>query len=311
MKQNADDYSPYWETEEFEDLVARGLIAMYESKIKVNKRSLPATRISEDMMKRIRRIGCYFPSNDRVIYAESAKDGRAAKVQSIDIINDGRPHYCLWSTRANNLWEEGYLQTFYMEHIKTLPKPFKSDYPGRIYRVAALNFNERITGVCDYVTINNKGEVRSVYRPVQYCDKITGRTINIKDLPQSDTEGAEDCITIWAAATLQIYQDRRYLWNVQATEGIAKATFAVHPAQIQSLFYARELPITATGRKKPILHWVKAHQRRMKEGTEFDVKQYLRGTHIIEMNNTQFIITNPRKELGLIESITLENYHAK
>lgn len=291
------DYSPYWETEEFEDLVARGLIAMYESKIKINKRSLPATRLSEELLRRVRRIGCYFPSNDRVIYSEQSDDGRSAKIQSIDIINDGRPDVCLWSNNADNLWEKNYLQTFYMEAIRELPNPFKTDYPGKIYRVAALSFNEKVTGVCDYVTINNKGEVRSVYRPVEYRDPVTGRHIKIKDLPQSDTEHSEDCITVWAGATLQIYQDRRYLWNVCAKEGIAKATFAVHPEQIKSLFYARDLPMTDTGRKRPILHWVRSHQRRMKEGTDVSVEKYLRGTHEFVYNNTKFEITNPTKDI--------------
>jgi hypothetical protein len=289
-------YSPYWETEEFEDLVARGLIAMYESKIKINKRSLPATRLNDELMHRIKRIGCYFPSNDRVMFIEQSDDGRAAKKQIIDSINDGRPDFCLWSTRANNLWEKGYLQTFYMEHIHSLPKPFKTDFPGKIYRVVALNFNEQVTGICDYVTINSKGEIRSVYRPVNYHHPITGRTISIKDLPQSDTENAQDVITLWAAATLQIYQDRRFLWNVKAKEGIAKATFAVHPEQIKSLFYARDLPMTESGRKRPILHWVKSHQRRMKEGTDIDVEKYLRGTHEFVYNNTKFEITNPIKK---------------
>lgn len=291
-----DIYSAHWETEEFEDLVARGLIAMYESKIKINKRSLPATRLSDELLRRVRRIGCYFPSNDRVIYSEQSDDGRSAKIQTIDVLNDGRPDVCLWSTRANNLWEEGYLQTFYMEKIQALPKPFKTDYPGMVYRVAALNFNERVTGVCDYVTINNKGEVRSVYRPVQYVHPITGRHINIKDLPKSDTDQSEDVITVWASAALQIYQDRRYLWNVQAKEGIAKATFAIHQEQIKSLFYARDLPMTETGRKRPILHWVSAHQRRMKAGTDVDVEKYLRGTHEFVYNNTKFEITNPIKK---------------
>jgi hypothetical protein len=295
--QDESNYSPYWETEEFEDLVARGLIAMYESKIKINKRSLPATRLSEDLLRRVRQIGCYFPSNDRVIYSPQTDDGRASRVQEIDPISDGRPNVCLWSNNADNLWEKNYLQTFYMEAIRELPKPFKSDYPGKIYRVAALSFNEQVTGVCDYVTINSKGQVRSVYRPVQYHDPVTGRHMNIKDLPQSDTDHAEDCITIWAAATLQIYQDRRYLWNVCAKEGVAKATFAVHPEQIKSLFYARDLPMTETGRKRPILHWVSSHQRRMKSGTDVDIEKYLRGTHEFVYNNTKFEITNPTKEV--------------
>lgn len=291
-----EQYSQYWETDEFEDLVARGLIAMYESKIKVAKRTIPSTRINDDLIRRIRKIGCYFAPSDRVMKIDLGQDGRSLKKQEIDIINDGRPDFCTWTRKANNLWEECYLSTIYMERINRLPKPFKTMHPGKIYRIAVLLFNERITGNCQYVTINSKGEINAVYRSVNFCEPITGRSFNIIDLPNSETDKAEDVITMWASASLQFYQDRRYLWNVQAKEGIAKATFSVHQEQIKSLFYARDLPMTDTGRKRPILHWVKSHQRRMKSGTDVDVDQYLRGTHEFIFNNTQFIITNPTKE---------------
>jgi len=293
------EYSPYWETDEFEDKVARGLIAMYESKLKVRKRSVPACRLSEDLLMRVKRLGCYFPSNDRIIMEEvSPIDGRSAKIQSIDPINDGRPDFAiLTTTQGNKDSELSYLQTTYLEKINSLPKPFKSDVKGRIYRIAFLDFtNNAIEGMVDYVVIDSKGSLYPVHRYVRTTDRTTGRDLHIKDIPNGSGETCEDNVTIWATAAIQFYQDRRFLWNVLAKEGIAKATFAVHEEQIKSLFYSRELPMTETGRKRPILHWVNAHQRRMKSGIDFDVEKHLRGSNEFVYNGTKFEIINPLKK---------------
>jgi len=56
------------------------------------------------------------------------------------------------------------------------------------------------------------------------------------------------------------------------------------------------LPLTVTGRKKPILHWVRAHQRRIKEGVDIDINKHLRGCCEFVMNDTKFCITLPHKQ---------------
>jgi len=95
---------------------------------------------------------------------------------------------------------------------------------------------------------------------------------------------------------LQIANDRQYMWNVQAEdEDGSKVQFGVYGPQIQSLFYARDLPTTETGRKRPILHWCSAHQRRLRNGITLDVAEHLRGTTDFNMNGTNFKITNPTK----------------
>jgi len=53
--------------------------------------------------------------------------------------------------------------------------------------------------------------------------------------------------------------------------GEAKAHLGCMREEIKSLLYARDLPMTSTGRKKPILHLVAAHKRRIKEGTDIDI----------------------------------------
>lgn len=302
MDLQEDGYSRYWETEEFEDKVARGLIAMYENKLKIHKRCLPSTRLSAELIRRVQQLGCYFPASDRIMQETfNEQTGKASSVQCIDVVNDLRPDYAILCTDEgyddNGKKLDGYLYVNYMERIKCLPKPFKTDVQGKIYRIAFLNYeNEQINGSCDYVVIDSKGEVHPVFRYVNTYNPITGVSGHVKNIPNGESKNCEDNVTIWASATIQYYQDRRHLWNVRAKEGIAKATFAVYTEQIQSLFYSRELPLTTTGRKKPILHWVKAHQRRMKEGIEYDVDKYLRGTHEFVYQNTKFEIINPIKK---------------
>lgn len=63
--------------------------------------------------------------------------------------------------------------------------------------------------------------------------------------------------------------------------------------EIKSLLYARTLPMTATGRKRPVLHLVEAHKRRMRNGTDVDITSYLRGTQKIEMGGTLFTVKAP------------------
>ncbi len=299
-----EEHSGYWEKEEFEDLVARSLIAMYETKIKVQKRTLPACRIDERLINRARILGAYFPSHDRIIMGLQNSDGKASIIQKIDVINDGRPNQAITSlaNTNNTTYEEDkdtYLKINYMEAISSLPKPFVKQNDGKIYRVAFLYYtSNHITGTVDYVTINKNGEIYPVMRYVDHYDPITGRIQRIKNLPNGRCDNCEDIVTIWSTYTIQLYQDRRYLWNVRAKEGIAKATFAVHEEQIKSLFYSRELPMTETGRKRPILHWVKAHQRRMKAGTDYDIKEHLRGTSEFVYNGTKFEIINPQKEVA-------------
>lgn len=295
-------YNEYWETDEFEDLVARSIIGLYETKLKRQKRVPKSVRFDEDTLKRFRNIGCYFAPGDREFYithtGNSVDDGKFSASQHIDMINDGLPDRAVLSFKSDNQGDS-YLYSFYLEKLSKLPKPWKSDIWGKFYRITQLHFsNDYLWGGGTILVANKQGELQSCYLEGTFENPHTGRPIHLKKhRPVVDVlTGCEDYYTVWGLMTIQSYQDRRYLWNVQAQEGIAKSTFGVYPEQIKSLFYARSLPETTTGRKRPILHWVQAHQRRMKSGTEVDVDQYLRGTHEFVMNGTKFKIVNPMKE---------------
>lgn len=102
---------------------------------------------------------------------------------------------------------------------------------------------------------------------------------------------------------LNVLADRRYLWNVASIEPCQLGrvhseltlNFGIDAEYVKSLCYARSLPLTPTGRRRPILHWVKAHKRRMAAGIDVDVHKHLRGVDAFEMGGLGFRITEPTK----------------
>lgn len=108
---------------------------------------------------------------------------------------------------------------------------------------------------------------------------------------------------LYPALAINAWADARYLWQAVTKENIGspfsnpiRLRLGLNKEHIKSLFYARSLPVTETGRKRPILHWVRAHQRRIKEGLDIDISAYLRGIVAFEMDGLSFEITQPNKE---------------
>lgn len=294
-------YNEYWETDEFEDLVTRSIIGLHETKVKKNKRCPKSLRFDEQTFNNFKRVGCYFSPHDRIVSLEQDDAGKALFTQTVDLVNDGLPETAIYTTNPDNFMTDNtYLMSFFLQRLPSLPKPFASDIKGKYYRLLQIFFgNTHVSADGTIIVIDKEGRIQSCYIQDWYTDRITGRNIHFKNRPviENNTGNQYDYFTVYSSVCIQIFQDRRYLWNVCAHDGIAKATFGVYPEQIKSLFYARDLPQTDSGRKRPILHWVQSHQRRMKSGTEVDVEQYLRGTHEFVMNGTKFKITNPMKDL--------------
>lgn len=298
----------YWEKEEFEELVATGLIAMYETNVRKIRDMEKSMKITPEILSRIQKIGCYFPAGDRIVAISQDMNGKALNAQSIDVVNDGRPNSAIicypigYQVPDENSMRHGsYLEICYMEKIPEFPKPFRCDFSGKRYRLVKMWMkNNFIEGAATYVVIDHAGNVYEAYRFRNDYNSFTGlskiqKVLMSENPEQKESQSCENIITIEASATIQAWQDRRYLWNVVANEGIAKATFSVYPEQIKSLFYARDLPMTETGRKRPILHWVSAHLRRIKKGIDIDIEKHLRGCNEFVYQGTNFKITNPQK----------------
>lgn len=269
-------HEDFWEREEFEDLVSRALIACYEEKLFTetpprkggSRWVLPPWRqgTMRDILT-MRQVGPYIPPADReMVHGEYWYD------------LDGLPKYASLATKQEHgdsldgVSGDAYIEIYLAEKVDSYPSRCVME-PGRSiakYRVS-----------CFYPKSSGGIEAYSQYIGITKSGRIIG---------EKDGAGA-----ITGNATLQFYADRKHLWNVAAREKDARALFGVHEEQIKSLFYARSLPLSKTGRRRPILHWVKAHQRRIEAGVDIDIKKHLRGIEGFEMNGTLFSIESPVK----------------
>lgn len=91
------------------------------------------------------------------------------------------------------------------------------------------------------------------------------------------------------------YISRRTLWVLGADIGRGGIDFGADSEVFKSLLYARSLPVTATGRKRPLLHLVESHQRRLKNGTEIEIGEHLRGVKEVTLGDSVVRIKPPEE----------------
>lgn len=285
----------YWEKEEFEDLVARSIVSLHEKEIQKECLKVPKfIKPNEKDIDELKKFGVYFPPEDRIT---SSFD--------VDMINDGLPKEASWgydpnesynNQKKNDLLMGEYFRLFYIKLMPNAPTSildkngFKYFGNNKVYKFLAFSSTEYkgFHLMKSYFYVTPDGKIFDTYARRNDGKLIITSHSSFGDDMTSDI-GA-------GAVTIGLFQDRKYLWNVCANDGTAKATFGVYPEQIKSLFYSRELPLTETGRKRPILHWVASHHRRIKSGIDIDIKKHLRGCNEFIYQGTKFTITNPLKK---------------
>ena len=284
--------SSEWTNESFEDSVAEMIISMFERKIKKKKRTPQNSQLTEDKLRDIRMFGPYIPGGGRLVLPPNEK-------MVIDVVNDPIPKIGCYSHgkvggKEKDVYD-GYANHHFFQEIKSLPKDRIKIGGGRIFRViTAAAENNYIHGSCDYFSVSSSGEVSA-------CDTVVQSSIRgtpgekTRFYYESEIEPERMQQTALAAFfAIQFHNDRRFCWQIKAEESVAKAYLGCGMDEVKSLLYARSLPQTATGRKRPILHLVNAHQRRMKSGTEVDVTAFLRGVQQVEIGGTRFTVIPPK-----------------
>lgn len=228
--------------------------------------------------------GVRFPWKDRITLANR-----------VDFLNDEMPSYAAVGLvyRESGLFASAI--TISATLSKRLPRLAKTVLYGatEVYRAAYIaGFNGLTRSMAGRKSSDMESVVCGGYAGL-FRD---GFVIGVNDLGKPDTFYANVL-----AYAISVYNDRRYFWEVMAVEPFfsgypAKVFFSIDEEYIKSLFYARSIPITDTGRLRPILHWVSAHKRRIKEGIDIDVRNHLRGITSFEMHNVSFKITAPFKK---------------
>lgn len=174
-----------------------------------------------------------------------------------------------------------------MHEIPKMPREWRSAARGRHFRSSSL--------------ILDKGRAR--FNPWVVTLTEDGRILPAQPMAGSNfteytwnTQG----VTLFSSIAVNLWCDRKYLWQVNTSSETLGSietplTMGVSPDHIKSLFYARTLPVTESGRRRPILHWVRAHQRRLKDGIDIDIEKHLRGIEEFSMGGFDWSIINPRK----------------
>lgn len=280
------DVDDYWNDESFEDAVARALIACYETRFKKNRGAHPSDRLTAADMERTRRVGPYLPAPSRVVHVPDHTSLRGW----FDTHNDPLPTGGCVAMGGVKEADNCYLHIGRFYQVARLPKHWKRAGGGALFGVDNWFCSpDALSGERAYFTVTKEGVVEScvdhaqkAYSPGHPAEMFTSPEEELRDWAQRN------------AIYLQFEADRRFCWSVTAQESTpARATLGCMKEEIKSLLYARSLPLTATGRKRPILHLVAAHHRRMKNGTDVDIDQFLRGTRVIEMGGTQFTVNPP------------------
>jgi hypothetical protein len=235
--------------------------------------------------------GVYLPCVERVTFLDQ-----------VDQRTDGLPQQASVAV----LDSQGECSVYHLRRIPKFPRPICQLAAGARYKMVEFlreehhrnRKNRRWPGFLEPMGDDVLMAYDS-YFTVTPDDRIV-HTIDPRTVGMDGIQVRHACCTVWPAYAMNVYADRTNLWQVQTTEHVLETkktplTLGVAESHIKSLFYARSLPVTETGRKRPILHWVKAHARRLAEGIDVDVNRHLRGITAFEMDGLSFQIISPEK----------------
>lgn len=294
----------YWADDEFEDTVARALIACFESKVKKNRGAAPADRLTPDRVNLFRGEGPYIPGPSRIFLGP---DGH--KTWTFDLVNDRLPvkgAYASPLSKEKAMAEpNAYLAIHFVRQATALGHCWHKRKSGTLFEMLTMQAeNDGIQGERRYFTVTKNGEVAACTQKLASSRWKSGERVGTIEPDEKWLEDTAAC----GSLVLQALADRAHCWTITAQEKAAKAHLGCMQEEVKSLLYARSLPMSATGRKRPILHLVEAHKRRMRSGIDIDIASFLRGQQTVEIGGTVFKVNPPARLQAEVSKPSRERY---
>jgi hypothetical protein len=231
--------------------------------------------------------GSYMPCTERIVLSGQ-----------VDMTNDAAVDFA--SLVLGKIGEEDGVGFIVAKKTK-LPRGYTTYAKGPVYslswgteeavvrREKKMGFGSKLVFSTDFVVLKENGEIIP-------ASVVGGGQSSLRSL-------AMGVYCRMAAVTINAWQDASdHVWKVKTKESLlgpeirTPLTLGCSAEHIKSLFYAREAPISESGRRRPILHWVRQHQRRVKSGIDIDIHKHLRGVVSFEMDGFSFEITSPTKD---------------
>lgn len=273
-----------WQKEEFESEIADMIDTCYFRPLKrsVSTMKARASRVTPGIMQGIQETIPHMPGKDRIVLPHT---------HGFDLENDPLPEVrtCIFSVPAP---ERKSPHCCYMRRINGHISPANLRALG--VEVMPIDMPQyRAT----WISQDWKHPRGLLMGMTIWCWVDANGKVRLADSPGTDWSIPEEheAALDMTCTTLQAHADRRFCWEITADEGSGggKASIGCTAEEVKSLLYARELPVSATGRKRPIMHMVAAHRRRMKEGHEIDIEPFMRGVREVVMDGTKFSIRGP------------------
>lgn len=222
---------------------------------------------------------------------------RVALAGQIDARNDGLPDYAALPLQT----ETGQWNFAWMRRVDRLPRGWAAPavpravyHYGKMFASAAGRVDRRALKMelaRDLMAVHG-------WYFVMAGDRLVPAACRDGSFPVG--WGAGDAAII-GAACLQARADFQHLWVVETEEAVLGSErrtplrLGCDAEIVKSLFYARQAPRAVGGRRRPILHWVSAHLRRLRLGAEVEISRHLRGVTEFDMDGFGFRITQPVK----------------
>ena len=292
----------YWNQEEFYDSLTKAFVMLYEKNMYSFGRLIyEPFRVTREEINVIKKRGLFFPARDRVILAAPI----------LDLKNDGHltvggVTFAYHDNNGNNDTGDHVIQHYGFKQLSKLPsnvRYFNGTVNKKLYQTIVLYLTKEweLYGLKTFQIVDKNGNIDEprVMHPLlgKWVLQSDFLRNNIDDVNYtSDGEGRSDDRRLSLVAPYTMVADRRHTWLVTTEDTDGMVNFGVYEDEVKSLFYSRDIPITEKGRKKPILHWVKAHTRRLANGTEINIKEHLRGINEFTMGDMCFKITQPQKK---------------
>jgi len=281
---NSDDA---WTSDEFESRIIAATIALYETRTDVECEVRGISNFNSSSFSRMKTHGVYIPAKGRVCIDPEfglsvlkwPQSGCMSFGSTYNTANDGN---------AEDDLLESYCRLVYFRRLNKLPSHSKMLALGDPYELIMAWPQDRgpVIGITSYLTINRKTGSISQTFPAWYANNH-GKISEFASDPDFDKE------RLALGAAIQFIDDRRHIWTITAQNDVSKVTVGADAESVKSLLYARSLPMTNTGRKRPILHIVHAHKRRVASGTEIQIDDFLRGSPEVVMDGTKYTVSAP------------------
>ena len=279
--EHASEYDS-WDSEAFEDHVARSIIGLYETPSGYSKqwRASDWTATERDIQL-VKNAGLFIPQPGRIALAKEMDRPLGSVYKRVfchSLHQTSRP-----KTEEEKMYglDKIYQSFQAIRREPKLPQGWRRTALGDLYSLVDLFAQDgKLWGIKQFFACNGT--------------RISSCIGNCADRWET---------TRRQVTTMTNFQiDRAYTWSIHSKDSEIDVTIGCTNEEVKSLLYARSLPLTASGRKRPILHLVHSHRRRMREGVEIDIAQFLRGTKKVEMDGVIFEVMAPAVELEKMDA---------